>query len=152
MTFSELTLTRAGTDQPLERTPLSLLAPGLYQARLHVPALGSYTLDATLAAPDRPSLRAFGSFGHALPDEYRRLTPDLSRLETLSRSTGGGALRDVRQAFAGGAPLGVPIARWPLLIWGALFGFVADVAVRRLGVRRRGRRSPKTVNNMPYGN
>jgi len=66
------------------------------------------------------------------PDEYRFYPPDIEKLETVARETGGKVSPEIEDIFrVDGERASVPTALAPIFVPMALLLYFLDVAVRR---------------------
>lgn len=137
---------------------LVAVAPGRYEAPVPLERLGSYALSAALtpassqtsppqasggaAAPTPASAIARGTTNLSFPAEYRPpFSPDLERFTAAARRTGSAALPFAERLHtASGRVVKQARTLWQPLLWGVLGLFLSELALRRGGPLKRGRR------------
>jgi Mg-chelatase subunit ChlD len=122
---------RPSTGDPLTAA-LSEVAPGRYEARLRLPVLGSFTLEAVLRRAGRTEIVGRGSHSHSFPAEYAAGGADHGLLARLAAATGGGPAPSGEALFAAESRLSpTKQPRFAPFLWLALACFLTDLAVRR---------------------
>ena len=139
-----LQIVEAPADGGAQRTravPLGESAPGLYEAEVEPGGPGALVLTAHLTRGGQPIAEAHGRLSLPLARELLPATDATTSgralLESLARRTGGGAAATVEAVLdAGQDRVGTQRSlRTPLLV-AALLVFLADVALRRVRLRR----------------
>jgi hypothetical protein len=118
--------------------PLRQTAPGRYRASVPVSISASspwrFELDAK-GIPEK-TLDHVGrtrTVFYPYPDEYRFYPPDVEKLESLSRETGGKVGPSIEEIFdVGDERASVPTALAPILMGLGLALYLLDIAVRRV--------------------
>jgi hypothetical protein len=127
-----------GPSAAVQKVPLRQTAPGRYRASVPVSISASSPWRFELDPEGIPSgvldqaARTRTVF-YPYPDEYRFYPPDVGKLETLSRETGGKVSPAVEDIFeVGDERASVPTALAPWLTGVALFLYLLDIAIRRV--------------------
>lgn len=125
-----------GTDARRVRAPFELKGPGHYEARLELPAVGTYLLRASHRSERRGvEARSFQAVAHPYPEEYvdvRDPTDELSSLASLGRPTQPTAAA-LLSPSSDGARARRDLRDW--LLSAAACLLVLDIFVRRIGSR-----------------
>ncbi len=123
------------------RAPLREVAPGRYEARVHLTQLGSYTLRAALSN-NSTKLAARGNFSLPFPAEYSGFGVARATLQMAATLGAGHELKDGAQVFDPGARrVRAQHERWPTFVWLAMAAFLLDLVARRARWPRLGRAS-----------
>ena len=137
-TDATVAATLVAPDGATEPITLKQVAPGQYQASISSPPTGSYLIQVA-AAQDGESI-AQTTIGLVVPysPEYRQRSGNPGLLELIARSTGGALIespenifRHDLQAVQRAQEIGLPLLLLATLL------LPLDIAVRRLGLRRR---------------
>jgi Mg-chelatase subunit ChlD len=135
--YQDLLDVRAQVEGPsfrMDDLRLEQVAPGRYQARLAVPAIGAYGVRLTWKGDDGIVRDTLGSFVVPYSREYSALGTNQRQLADLAQAGGGRILREPAEAFARDiamrATAPYPIHRELLLV--ACILLPLDVAIRRL--------------------
>jgi uncharacterized membrane protein len=127
-----LELERSERGSETERASLREVAPGRYEARIKLSALGSYTLRASLVGEDGTRLSARGNFSHPFPAEYEGVGVAREALLAAASVSGGAELGRAEQIFdAGPRRVRAQHERWSLFVWLSVAAFLADLLARR---------------------
>jgi uncharacterized membrane protein/uncharacterized protein YegL len=128
----------SGPSADVRTVPLRQTAPGRYRASVPVSISPSSPWRFELDAKGIPE-KALDQAGrtrtvfYPYPDEYRFYPPDVEKLETLSRETGGKLGPSMEEIFdVGDERASIPTALAPWLLGMALVLYLLDIAVRRV--------------------
>jgi Mg-chelatase subunit ChlD len=135
---ASITATIIGSDGRTEQVPLRQVGPGQFQASVPSPAAGSFLVQ--LSARDGATPLGQQMVGLVVPysPEYRQQQSNPDLLRAIAGETGGSVLQSPATVFT---PNQTDVRRareiaFPLLLLAALL-LPIDIAVRRLGLRRR---------------
>jgi hypothetical protein len=125
-------ITPEGGGEPFE-LPLSMVAPGRYEARTPLPGFGAYAVAVEHRRGGTLVARSTGRIDHPYPEELADFTPRPERLAALAERTGGGAYSspdDLRpqsgEQVTAEASLRAPV------FFAALALFCAELLLRRV--------------------
>lgn len=130
----------AGKGDVLLRKPMSLTAPGRYEAEVRLHRVGSFLLRAVHRSPS-PSpatpgpvvAESWGTLSLPYPREYLALPPDDALLSQIATLTNGKTLNQVTDALSpGDEKIRYLRALWPPLVVAATALLLLDVLLRRL--------------------
>lgn len=111
-------------------------APGLYEARLQLPSVGAFRVEATHAriaesGEEVPLGKSVGQVSFPYPREYAMREADLAGLALLRRQTAGTENPKAAEDFRAGDSQPVSVPLWPSLVALALGLFLAELLIRR---------------------
>lgn len=133
-----VTATIIGPDGRTEQVPLRQVGPGQFQAQIPSPATGAYLVQLTAQHNGAPVGQQMVGLVVPYSPEYRQQQSNPALLEAIAQETGGSVLATPAPIFT---PNRTDVRRareiaFPLLLLAALL-LPIDIAVRRLGLRRR---------------
>ncbi len=128
-------LTVITPDLDTQQQALQQTAPGRYETRFPSRQRGVYQLDLAIQAAGSPPQRQSRGFVVSYPDELRLQPPGSETLQDIARVSGGMFAPTPEQTLrSDNRHTKLPIALWPWLLMTAIVLFIADVALRRVGV------------------
>lgn len=130
----------AGKGDVLLRKPMSLTAPGRYEAEVRLHRVGSFLLRAVHRSPSpNPATpgpivaESWGTLSLPYPREYLALPPDDALLSQVAALTQGQTLHKVSDALSPGEEkIRYLRALWPQLVMASIGLLLLDVLLRRL--------------------
>jgi uncharacterized membrane protein len=122
-----------GPDQKLTTLDIPQVGPGDYESRIHLDQDGTFVFRAIAGGLEGGAVGSTRTLEYSYPAEYHFYPPDIQKLKTISKATGGKFQPEAADIFnTNGESREYPVSLWPWLAGLTLVLFVSDILLRRL--------------------
>jgi hypothetical protein len=109
------------------------VGPGAYESRIHLGQDGTFVFRAIAGGLEGGAIGTTRTLEYSYPAEYHFYPPDIQKLKTISKATGGKFQPEAEDIFkTNGESREYPVSLWPWLAGLTLVLFITDILLRRV--------------------